>query len=72
MTDDADQVLIYHQATKHQFGRFALGPAYLDWASQPDPFRRYRGADVIELQHLPPGDYPAYEPSLWELSSPRP
>ena len=34
---------IYH------FGRFARALGYLDWAIQPDPFRRYAGAATIEL-----------------------
>jgi len=56
----------YHQATKHHFNRFADGPGQLDWATQPDPFRRYSGAPLgaplIKLAHvLPgPGDEPPY------------
>ncbi|MEQ1573198.1 MAG: SagB/ThcOx family dehydrogenase [Vicinamibacterales bacterium] len=45
-------VLRYHEATKHHFGRFARSPGYLDWATQPDPFRRYAG---VRLSHLPHG-----------------
>ena len=41
--------LRYHQATKHHFNRFARSLGYLDWATQPDPFRRYTGAPVIPL-----------------------
>jgi SagB-type dehydrogenase family enzyme len=44
-----DTVLRYHEATKHDFGRFARSMGYLDWASQPDPFRRYHGAELVEL-----------------------
>ena len=44
-----DTVLRYHDATKHDFGRFARSVGYLDWASQPDPFRRYQGAELVEL-----------------------
>ena len=36
--------LDYHEATKHHFNRFARSRGYLDWATQPDPFRRYAGA----------------------------
>lgn len=36
----------YHEATKHHFNRFARSLGYLDWATQPDPFRRYEGAPV--------------------------
>jgi SagB-type dehydrogenase family enzyme len=39
----------YHQRTKHAPNRYALGPAFLDWTSQPNPFRRYLGAKTIEL-----------------------
>jgi SagB-type dehydrogenase family enzyme len=41
--------LRYHDRTKHHFGRFARSLGYLDWATQPDPFRRYHGAPLIEL-----------------------
>ena len=37
---DLDTIFAYHQATKHHFNRFADGPGHLDWATQPDPFRR--------------------------------
>ena len=39
----------YHDRTKHEFNRFARSLGYLDWATQPDPFRRYAGARAIEL-----------------------
>jgi SagB-type dehydrogenase family enzyme len=45
--------LRYHQATKHHFNRFARSLGYMDWATQPDPFRRYTGAPVIPLSHEP-------------------
>ena len=31
----------YHRRTKHAPNRYALGPAFLDWSSQPNPFRRF-------------------------------
>jgi len=39
----------YHDSTKHHFSRFAPSLGYLDWATQPNPFRRYDGAVVREL-----------------------
>jgi len=39
----------YHEATKHHFNRFARSLGYLDWATQPDPFRRYPGAPIRPL-----------------------
>ena len=43
----------YHDSTKHDFNRFARSLGYLDWASQPDPFRRYLGAPLHELPRAP-------------------
>ena len=41
--------LEYHDATKHHFNRFARSLGYLDWSTQPDPFRRYADAPLVEL-----------------------
>ena len=54
MSEQFDPVLAYHQATKRHFHRFARGPGRLDWATQPDPFRRYRDALVIHLDQPHP------------------
>ena len=54
----------YHERTKHHFNRFAPGPGQLDWANQPDPFRRYAGAALTRLPLLAPDEEPvspAYE-----------
>ena len=42
-------VLAYHKRTKHHPYRYAASLGYLDWANQPDPFRRYAGAELTEL-----------------------
>ena len=42
----------YHERTKHHFARFAPGPGQLDWANQPDPFRRFEGAPLTRLPLL--------------------
>jgi SagB-type dehydrogenase family enzyme len=39
----------YHDLTKHTVDKLLSGDHYLDWKNQPDPFRSYKGADVIEL-----------------------
>jgi len=44
-----DAVLEYHSRTKHHPHRFAASLGYLDWASQPDPFRCFDGAQTIPL-----------------------
>jgi SagB-type dehydrogenase family enzyme len=46
----------YHERTKHHFARFAPGPGELDWANQPDPFRRFDGAPLTRLPLLAPDD----------------
>jgi hypothetical protein len=48
-------VVAYHERTKHHFHRYAASPGYMDWATQPDPFRRYQGADLIRLALAKPG-----------------
>jgi len=70
-TDDESQtstqaVLDYHQATKHSYQRYAAGPGYLDWESQPNPFRRYEGARLISLEKTPPTDEPLYDDAFVE------
>ena len=49
-SDPLQKVFDYHKATKHYFQRYASGPGYLDWNTQPNPFRRYEGARVIHLE----------------------
>jgi hypothetical protein len=57
-SDRLQAVFDYHQATKHRFEAFASGPGRLDWATQPDPFRRYAGARLIQLETVAPTDAP--------------
>ena len=42
-------VVAYHERTKHHYHRFSASLGYLDWATQPDPFRRYEGALLVRL-----------------------
>lgn len=48
-SDPLARIVAYHQASKHHLDRYAPGPGGLDWANQPDPFRRYAGTPRIEL-----------------------
>jgi SagB-type dehydrogenase family enzyme len=43
----------YHDGTKHHFNRFARSLGYLDWASQPRPFRGFAEAPVFPLYPTP-------------------
>lgn len=44
-----ETVVAYHERTKHHYHRFAASSGYMDWATQPDPFRRYHGAAMVRL-----------------------
>ncbi|MCR4315296.1 MAG: SagB/ThcOx family dehydrogenase [Planctomycetes bacterium] len=44
-----DTVKNYHERTKHHEYRFAASLGYMDWDTQPDPFRTYSQAPIIEL-----------------------
>ena len=44
----------YHQATKHHYNRYARSLGYLDWATQPEPFRSFEGTETWDLEL--PGD----------------
>lgn len=40
----------YHERTEHRLpDRFAASLGYLDWETQPDPFRIYEGAERFRL-----------------------
>jgi SagB-type dehydrogenase family enzyme len=58
-----DVVIAYHERTKHHLHRFAASLGYMDWASQPDPFRRYAGTDLVRLP-LPKAERPL---PYWQL-----
>ncbi len=55
-----EEVRAYHAATRHHLQRYARGPFDLDWATQPDPFRRYAGAPLLQLEHAPLDVGPKY------------
>ena len=56
--DPIDRVIRYHVRTKHHFNRYARALGYLDWANQPDPFRRFEGAPLVSLPLLKPDEDP--------------
>ncbi len=57
-TDPVDRVIRYHIQTKHHFNRYARALGYLDWANQPNPFRRFEGASLVSLPLLKPDEDP--------------
>ena len=48
----------YHERTKHYPGRYARALGHMDWATQPDPFRRFVGAPLLDLDLVPAGSSP--------------
>jgi len=55
-TTGLQDILDYHQATKHRPDRYAPGPGFMDWDNQPNPFREYDGAPAYSLPVLEPGE----------------
>jgi SagB-type dehydrogenase family enzyme len=55
----------YHERTKHYPGRYARALGHMDWATQPDPFRRFVGAPLLDLELVPMGEQPRYEPAFF-------
>ena len=66
MSDSLNKVIAYHEATKHHYHAYAPGPGFLDWATQPDPFRRYAGCELVPLDKFPHTDGSAYARALIE------
>ncbi|HIC08737.1 MAG TPA: SagB/ThcOx family dehydrogenase [Aquificales bacterium] len=58
--------LYYHERTKHYPWRYARSLGYLDWDTQPNPFRFWEGAEVIRLPLLEDPSHPPL--ALYDLS----
>ena len=56
-----DVVLAYHQTTKHAPYRYARSLGYMDWDTQPNPFRRYIGAPLASLDVIPTASEPTWD-----------
>lgn len=46
---ERSRILLYHQASKHSSRGYAPSPGFLDWDSQPDPFRTFEQTRRIAL-----------------------
>jgi len=51
----------YHQQTKHHTHQYAAALGYMDWATQPDPFRRYWEGSLVKLPRPEKDDTPPYD-----------
>lgn len=60
-TATLDFVYEYHNQTKHQLQRYSRSLGYMDWKSQPDPFRRYNPSLTIPLDHPQITETPTYD-----------
>ena len=60
--DPVGRVIHYHDRTKHHLFRYARSLGYLDWANQPNPFRRFADAPFHPLPLLKPDEEPASPP----------
>jgi SagB-type dehydrogenase family enzyme len=48
-TTGGDAARRYHERSTHHPGRYARGPGFLDWVNQPEAFRTYAGAPIVDL-----------------------
>jgi len=51
-SEKSQVVFNYHQQTKHRFNRYANSLGYLDWVTQPNPFRFYNNCPVLQLPFI--------------------
>ncbi|MBP9903356.1 MAG: SagB/ThcOx family dehydrogenase [Verrucomicrobia bacterium] len=49
MPETAAEIIAYHERTKHHPESYAAGPHGLNWATQPNPFRRFANAPLFRL-----------------------
>jgi len=61
---DLKNIFQYHNNSKHSYYSFAPGPGYMDWDSQPDPFRTYEGADTVSLKQILQAERPFFSEAL--------
>lgn len=66
-----DTIVRYHERTKHLVGRYARSLGYLDWDTQPDPFRTYHGAPHLPLDApAPASSDPPFDSIVLEGGTP--
>ncbi|MDH5464194.1 MAG: nitroreductase family protein [Thiovulaceae bacterium] len=49
MEKQLQDIFDYHETTKHAPHRYARSLGYMDWETQPDPFRNFKGTSLISL-----------------------
>ena len=59
--EPSDIILRYHEQTKHHYYRFARSLGFMDWDNQPNPFRRFQGAALLQLPLLTISELPSFD-----------
>lgn len=65
-----NEIYNYHTRTKHSPNKYAASLGYLDWATQPNPFRSYLGATQITLPLSLQNSTPPYKLLFQETKLP--
>ena len=60
MNKQLQSVFTYHEQTKHSQQKYAASIGYMDWSTQPDPWREYKGTKSIQLPLSFKNDTPPY------------
>ena len=71
ISEKVEEIIGYHEATKHHYDRYARSPGYMDWQNQPNPFRTYTGAPVFPLPLLKKDPLAAYPDLYSRKNNPR-
>lgn len=60
MNKNLQTVFHYHETTKHSQQRYARSLGYMDWSTQPNPWRNYNGTQSLQLPLSFDNNTPAY------------
>ncbi len=66
MKTNKEIIYNYHEQTKHKPYRYARSLGYLDWDNEPNPFRKFTGAEQIKLPLFPPNTSPYFHEVLFK------
>ena len=55
----AEAAIAYHEQTRHFPWRYARSAGYMDWNTQPEPFRWYEGAPRLAMPRPAAGPGPS-------------
>ena len=53
INEETERLFAYHHVTKHSYHSVRTNAHFLDWHTQPDPFRTYEGAPLITFPAEP-------------------